>query len=110
MFFAAWDAKQETLGFTQFELVYGHLARGPLKLINYSWLDKANSENLFTYVGRVRDKATELARSKINSVFVRNLNHGEMCCYTFPLNGVHCRTGTSVLMLCTNGLMAQGMW
>ena len=54
VFFAAWDAKQETLGFTQFELVYGHLARGPLKLINYSLLDKANSENLFTYVGRVK--------------------------------------------------------
>ena len=42
------------------------------------------------------------AQSKIKSVFdekrlrVGNLNQGIKCCCSFPLNGVHCRTGTSV--------------
>ena len=33
LLFAVRDAKQESLGFSPFELVYGHTVRGPLKLL-----------------------------------------------------------------------------
>ena len=56
-------------------------------MIHNSWLDKANSKNLLTYVGRVRDRlwqATELARkhmshdqSKIKSVFDKKAKNRE---------------------------------
>ena len=34
LLFAVRDSVQESLGFSSFELVYGHATRGPLKLLN----------------------------------------------------------------------------
>ena len=36
--FAAREAVQESLGFSPFELVFGHSVRGPLKLLKEKWL------------------------------------------------------------------------
>ena len=66
--FAARDAKQESLGFSPFELVYGHTPKGPLKLIKNSWIDNHQTENMLDYVARIKDRlwqATELAREHL---------------------------------------------
>ena len=38
LFFAARESVQETLGFSPFELVFGHVVCGPLKMLKESWL------------------------------------------------------------------------
>lgn len=66
--FAARDAKQESLGFSPFELVYGHTPRGPLKLVKDSWLQENSSDELLDYVARIKDRlwqATELAKKHL---------------------------------------------
>ena len=66
--FAARDAKQESLGFSPFELVYGHTPKGPLKLLKASWLDNHQTETMLDYVARIKDRlwqATELARQHL---------------------------------------------
>ena len=54
--FAARDSKQESLGFTSFELVYAHAPRGPLKLVKDKWIEGKAEENLLGYVARIKDK------------------------------------------------------
>ncbi|KAJ8038347.1 hypothetical protein HOLleu_15742 [Holothuria leucospilota] len=45
--FAARESMQESLGFSPFELVFGHTVRGPLKLLKEKWLsDPGKSETL----------------------------------------------------------------
>ncbi|WP_144077467.1 integrase, partial [Solemya velum gill symbiont] len=61
-------AKQESLGFSPFELVYGHTPRGPLKLVKDSWLQENSSDELLDYVARIKDRlwqATELAKKHL---------------------------------------------
>ncbi|XP_067685776.1 uncharacterized protein [Haliotis asinina] len=68
--FAARDSRQESLGFSPFELVYGHTPRGPLKLVKDKWLDDNQSENLLGYVARIKDRlwqATTLAKQHLLS-------------------------------------------
>ena len=63
---AARDSKQESLGFTPFELVYGHTPRGPLKLVKEKWIEGNTEENLLGYVARIKNKllqATSLAKT-----------------------------------------------
>ncbi|XP_041378745.1 uncharacterized protein LOC121391054 [Gigantopelta aegis] len=50
---SAHDAEQESLGFTPFELVYGHSAKGPLKLVKDSSFEDSSSENLLNYQGEL---------------------------------------------------------
>ena len=58
--FAAREAMQESLGFSPFELVFGHSVRGPLKLIKEKWVDDAPiKHNLTEYVTSIRKKLTE---------------------------------------------------
>ena len=38
LMFAAREFIQETLGFSPFELVFGHVVRGPMKMLKESWL------------------------------------------------------------------------
>ena len=46
LLFAVRDAKQESLGFSPFELVYGHTVRGPLKLLKEKWLVVESQKSL----------------------------------------------------------------
>ena len=75
------ESVQEPLGFSPFELAFGHSVRGPLKL-KENWLsEKTESLNLLDYVSKFRNKlkkACELAQqnlknseSKMKMLYVR---------------------------------------
>ena len=59
-------AVQESLGFSPFELVFGHSVHGPLKLLKEKWLsENTDSLNLLDLLSKFRDKlkrACELAQ------------------------------------------------
>jgi len=38
LLFAARESVQESLGFSPFELVFGHVPHGPLKMLKETWL------------------------------------------------------------------------
>lgn len=59
--FAAREAVQESLGFSPFELVFGHTVRGPLKLLNENWLTEKSDLNLLDYVSYFKENVTLLA-------------------------------------------------
>ena len=60
LMFAVRDTVQETLGFTPFELVFGHGVRGPLKALKEVILEKSNDDrNVLLYVQEFRERLTE---------------------------------------------------
>ena len=65
------ESLQEPLGFSPFEIVFGHTVRGPLKLFKVKFLsDNVDSLNLLQYVSDFRTKlprACELARANLVS-------------------------------------------
>lgn len=71
LLFAARESVQESLGFSPFELVFGHTVRGPLKLLKEKLLSSSSeSINLLQYVSDFRTKlfrACELARDNLSS-------------------------------------------
>ena len=71
LLFAARESVQESLGFSPFELVFGHTVRGPLKLLKEKFLSDDNSSlNLLQYVSDFNNrlsKACEAARSNLKS-------------------------------------------
>jgi hypothetical protein len=70
LLFAARDAVQESLGFTPFELVFGHSVRGPLKVLKETWLNDDSPYNLLEYVSQFRQRlqrAWSVARVNLKS-------------------------------------------
>lgn len=71
LLFAARESVQESLGFSPFELVFGHTVRGPLNLLKEKLLsDSGNSFDLSQYVSDFRtklSKACELAKANLQS-------------------------------------------
>ena len=71
LLFAVRESVQESLGFSPFELVFGHTVRGPLKLLKEKFLsDNDSSLNLLQYVSDFKSrlsKACEAARSNLKS-------------------------------------------
>ena len=68
LLFAAREAVQETLGFSPFELVFGHTVRGPLKLLKEKWLSEQSDISLLDYVSNFRhrlNRATDIARENL---------------------------------------------
>ena len=69
LLFAVRESVQESLGFSPFELVFGHSVRGPLKLLKEKFLAEDNIQlNLLQYVSDFRErlcKACEVARSNL---------------------------------------------
>ncbi|KAJ8035316.1 hypothetical protein HOLleu_22499 [Holothuria leucospilota] len=67
--FAARESMQESLGFSPFELVFGHTVRGPLKLLKEKWLSEPGEDiHLLDYVSRFKDRlhgACELAQENL---------------------------------------------
>ena len=55
LLFAAREAVQESLGFSPFELVFGHSVRGPLKILQEKILVEPES-NLLDYVSKFKDR------------------------------------------------------
>ena len=69
LLFAVRDAVQESLGFSSFELVYGHSVRGPLKLLKERLLCDDEQTNVLEYVSTFRErihKAWEVARQNLS--------------------------------------------
>ena len=69
--FAIRESVQESLGFSPFELVFGHSVRGPLKLLKEEWLQN-DPENvqMSDYVCKLRtrlSKARDLAHANLRS-------------------------------------------
>ena len=61
---------QESLGFSPFELVFGHTPRGPLKLLKERWLSDEEPESVLTRMSDIRHrlrKANELAQKNLKA-------------------------------------------
>ena len=68
LLFAARESVQESLGFSPFELVFGHTVRGPLKLLKENLLSDDTSMNLLEYVTTFKhrlNKACETAKKNL---------------------------------------------
>ena len=63
---------EESLGFSPFELVFGHSVRGPLKLFKQKLLSEDDpSLNILNYISNFRHKlseACELAQNNLRSI------------------------------------------
>ena len=69
LFFSVRESVQESLGFSPFELVFGHMVRGPLKLLKEKFLLQEDTPlNLLQYVSDFRSRlltACEAAKSNL---------------------------------------------
>ena len=65
LLFAIRDTVQEALGFSPFELIFGHEVRGPLKLMKEKWLDdtEPTQQNLLDYVSKFKERLHEVGET-----------------------------------------------
>ena len=57
LLFAVRESVQESLGYSPFELVFGHTVRGPLSLVKEKWLDEDPEKiNILKYVATYKDR------------------------------------------------------
>ena len=67
LLYAARSSVQESLGFSLFQLIFGHEVRGPLKLLKEKMLSRSNqTQNILEYVQTFKqrlDDTFELARA-----------------------------------------------
>ena len=78
LLFSVRDSAQESLGFTPFQLIYGHEFRGPLNVLKESWLWEENATPVSTYVRNFHDKlqtAIKLAHSHLGEAQERMKTH-----------------------------------
>ena len=103
LLFAVRESVQESLGFSPFELVFGHSVRGPLKLLKEKFLSNDETPlNLLQYLSDFRNrlsKACEVARSNLktsrgkmkaiydNHVFDRKFKPGDKVLALLPIPG-----------------------
>ena len=103
LLFAVIESVQESLGFSPFELVFGHSVRGPLKLLKEKFLSNDETPlNLLQYVTDFRNRlsrACEVARSNLkksqgkmkarydNHVIDRKFKPGDKVLALLPIPG-----------------------
>ena len=103
LMFAARDAPQESLGFSPFELIFGHTVLGPLSMLKEKWLQgNPTNESLLEYVSRFQTRlqeTCELARKRLKTVqsemkrrydrntVHRNFQAGDKVFVLLPLSG-----------------------
>ena len=103
LLFAVRESVQESLGFSPFELVFGHSVRGPLKLLKETFLSNDETPlNLLQYVSDFRNRlsrACEVARSNLkksqgkmkarydNHVMDRKFKPGDKVLALLPIPG-----------------------
>ena len=102
LLFAVREAVQTSLGFSPFELVFGHTPRGPLKLLKEAWLNDDHSDSLLTRISDVHfklQKANQFARENMEKAQshmktwydkkarVRSFKVGEKVMVLLPLHG-----------------------
>ena len=56
LLFGVREVVQESLGFSPFELVFGHDVRGPLKALKEHWLNEEPEYNILDYVSSFKDR------------------------------------------------------
>ena len=56
LLFAVRDSVQESLGFSPFELVFGHNVSGPLKMIKEKWLKSNDETDLLSYITTFKER------------------------------------------------------
>ncbi|XP_063963929.1 uncharacterized protein LOC135156194 [Lytechinus pictus] len=69
LLFALRESVQESLGFSPFQLVYGHEVRGPLRLLSERLLSDEEDVNMLDYVSSFRERlhrACEVARKNLS--------------------------------------------
>ena len=54
------ESVHASLGFSPFELVFGHTPHGPLKFLKEVWLTDDSSDGLLTHISDVRDRLKRL--------------------------------------------------
>ena len=74
LMFAIRESIQDSLGFSPFELVFGHSVRGPLKLLKEVWMsdEEEPSVNLLDYVATFRHRLFQACE-----VANQNLQHAQ---------------------------------
>ena len=102
LLFSIRDSPQESLGFSPFELVYGHQVRGPLSLLSEQWIEPNQPTNLLNYVIDFKTKLYEtqtLAQENLkDSQFhmktwydrkarIRHFNEGDEVLVLLPMSG-----------------------
>ena len=102
LLFAAREAVQESLGFSPFELVFGHHVRGPLSLLSEQWMEKNACVSLLDYVSKFKEclhEACSLAKKNLQSSQTkmktwydkktrsRTFKPGDKVLVSFPLQG-----------------------
>lgn len=68
LLFAVREVVQESLGFSPFELVFGHEVRGPLKMLKEHWLEEDTKYHLLDYVSSFKErllKACSMAKENL---------------------------------------------
>ena len=77
LMFAIRDAVQDSLGFSPFELVFGHRVRGPLQVLKESWVQEGSNQSVLDYVSGFKSKlfkAWDLARENLGTAQRRMKN------------------------------------
>ncbi len=103
LLFAVRESVQESLGFSPAELVFGHTVRGPLKMLQESWVSDQKVEcNLLDYVSSFRERLhnacklahtiLESSQSKMKERFDRNVvfrsfSEGDQVLVLLPVQG-----------------------
>ena len=72
LLFAIRDSVQESIGFSPYELVFGHSVRGPLKILAENWLESNEQINLLDYVTTFHSKLTSALE-----IAQQNLKHSQ---------------------------------
>ena len=69
LLFAVRESVQESLGFSPFELVFGHTVRGPLKLLKEKFLSNDDSSlNLLQYVSDFKDRLSRACEAALTNL------------------------------------------
>lgn len=96
--FAVRDAKQESLGFSQAELVFGHNVRGPLKVLQEQLMCSSSKKvDVPTFVSRCRERlkrAVKYAKESLTSSQTNMKTH-----FDKKAKERHFQPGDKVLML-----------
>ena len=68
LLFASRESVQDSLGYSPFELIFGHTVRGPLKLLKEQFMSEDKPRDLLTYVCTFKDRlqnACEIANNNL---------------------------------------------
>ncbi|XP_070548324.1 uncharacterized protein [Ptychodera flava] len=68
LLFAVRESVQESLGFSPFELVFGHRVRGPLSLVKEQWIDDNTKLNLLDYVSKFKERLYQVCAMAKNNL------------------------------------------